>query len=120
MANLLEYKRYPVFLNSGVLMAGFLKNLKKFFSEPSSSGTANFINFYVKCDRCGEEITVKARKSSDLSRVYEDEGEPSGAAFFLRKEILGNKCSNLMHLSAYFGESLNLLSKEITGGKFIE
>lgn len=101
-------------------MGGFLENLKKFFSEPSTSGTASFLNFYIKCDRCGEEITVKVRKSSDLSRVYEDEGSPSGAAFFLRKEILGNKCSNLMYLSAYFGESFNLLSKEITGGKFIE
>lgn len=102
-------------------MAGFLENFKKIFSSPpTSSGNANFINFYIRCDRCGEEITVKVRRSSDISRIYEDEGGPPGTALFLRKEILGNKCSNLIYLTAYFNESYVLLSREVTGGKFIE
>ena len=100
-------------------MASFLQNLKNFFIAPAYSGTSNFITFNVRCNRCGEEITVNVRRSSDISRLYEEEG-PAGSALLLRKEILGKKCNNLIYLTAYFGESYNLISSEISGGKIIE
>lgn len=99
---------------------GFLKNLKNFFMVPSSSGTGNFIIYRIRCDRCGEEIEIKLRRSSDISRVYEGEENPPGAAFFVRKEILGSRCNNLIYLSLYFGENFNLISRDITGGKLVE
>jgi hypothetical protein len=101
-------------------MASFLQNLKNFFIAPAYSSTTNFITFSVRCNRCGEEIDVKVRRSSDISRLGEGEEGPSGSAFLLRKEILGNKCNNLIYLTAYFGESYNLISSEISGGKIIE
>ena len=100
-------------------MVGFLKNLKKFFTEPPGGGGSNFITFKVRCSRCGEKIEVKSRKTSDISRVYEGEG-PSDAEFFLRKEILGKKCNNLIYITVYFGPNFNVISKDITGGDFIE
>ncbi len=99
---------------------GFLKNLKNLFFSPVTSGQSNFINFKIKCSRCNEEILVNLRKSSDISRIYEDEGGPSGASFFVRKEILGSKCNNLIYLTAYFDESFNLISSDVSGGKLIE
>ncbi len=101
-------------------MASFLQNLKNFFIAPAYSSTSNFITFNIRCNRCGEEITVKIRRSSDISRLGEGDEGPSGSAFLLRKEILGNKCNNLIYLTAYFGESYNLISSEISGGKIIE
>ena len=100
-------------------MASFLQNLKNFFTAPAYSSTSNFITFNIRCNRCGEEIAVSVRRSSDISRLYEEEG-PAGSAFLLGKEILGKKCNNLIYLTAYFGENYNLISSEISGGKIIE
>jgi len=100
-------------------MGSFLKNLKKIFTEPAGSSKSNFITFKVKCSKCGEEIEVKARSTSDISRIYEGDG-PSGAAFFLRKEILGKKCNNLIYITVYLGSNFNVVSRDITGGNFID
>jgi len=99
-------------------VGGFLDNLKNFFTMPADSGS-KFIIFKIICDRCGEEINVKASKTSDISQVYDGEG-PSGTTHFLRKEILGNNCNNLIYITVYFGQNYNIISKEITGGKFVD
>ena len=98
-------------------MGGFLKNLKKMFIMPAGSGS-KFISFRIICDRCKEEITVKASKTSDISRLYEGDEAPGGAEYLLRKEILGNKCNNLVYITIYFDSGYNVISKEISGGKF--
>jgi hypothetical protein len=100
-------------------MGGFLENLKKAFTMPPESTTSNFITFIVKCNKCGEEITVRARRDSDISRVNEEE-EQEGAEYFVRKEILGTKCNNLIYIEIFFGPGFNVISKGITGGKFVE
>ncbi|MGM0367855.1 MAG: hypothetical protein ACQEP2_04690 [Actinomycetota bacterium] len=97
---------------------GFLDSLKKMFTVPSGR-EANFIIFKVKCKKCGEEIEVKVRKTSDISRVYENEG-PSGAAYFLRKEILGKNCNNLIYVTIYFGPDYGIISRDISGGNFLD
>jgi len=73
----------------------------------------------VKCNRCGEEITVRVRRNSDISRVDEEVGQ-EGAEYFIRKEILGSKCNNLIYIEIFFGPGFNVISREITGGKFVE
>jgi len=99
-------------------MGGFFDNLKKLFIMPADSGS-KFITFQIICDKCGEEITVKASKTSDISKLYEGEG-PGGAEYLLRKEILGNNCNNLMNITVYFGPGYNSISTDITGGKFVD
>jgi hypothetical protein len=100
-------------------MGGFWENLKKTFTaQPGDSGS-DFITFRVRCNRCNEEIVVRIRKNSDISRISTGEG-PQGAVYFLRKEILGSKCSNLIDIEVYFGYDYNVISREIRGGKFEE
>ena len=81
---------------------GFLNGFKNFFSPTSQSFDLSFIVLNIKCKKCGEEIAVKLRKTSDISRIYEGEDNPFGATFFVRKEILGNKCNNLIYFTGYF------------------
>jgi hypothetical protein len=100
-------------------MGGFFDNLKNLFTMPPDSGT-KFITFNILCDRCKEEITVKASKTSDISRLYEGDEAPGGAEYLLRKEILGNKCNNLVYITVYFGSGYSVISKEISGGKFTD
>jgi hypothetical protein len=100
-------------------MGGLLDGLKRLFTMPEDSGS-KFVTFNIICDKCGEEITVRASKTSDISRVYEGEDAPSGAEYFLRKEILGNGCNNLIYITVYFGPGYRVISKEITGGRFAE
>ena len=100
-------------------MGGFFENLKKMFMMPADSGS-KFITFNIICGRCKEEIIVKASKTSDISRLYEGDEAPDGSEYILRKEILGNKCNNLVHITVYFGSGYNVISKEISGGKFAD
>jgi hypothetical protein len=100
-------------------MGGFLENLKKVFTAQPGDSSSDFIIFKVRCDRCNEEITVKIRKNSDISSVGAEEG-PKGAVYFLRKEILGKKCNNLINIEVYFGYDYDIISREIRGGKFVE
>lgn len=99
-------------------MGGFLEGLKNFFAMPADGGS-KFIEFKIICNKCGEEINVKASRTSDISQLSDGEG-PSGAARYLRKEILGNNCNNLIYITVYFGQNYNIVSKEITGGKFVD
>ncbi|MBM3700358.1 MAG: hypothetical protein FJW68_05520 [Actinobacteria bacterium] len=98
----------------------FLKSLKSFFAPPLNSGSSSFITLNIICNRCKENIKVNLRRTSDISRVYEEEDAPAGASFFIRKEILGNKCNNLIYFKGYFDENLNLISSDITGGKIVD
>ncbi len=100
-------------------MGGFLDGLKRLFTMPEDSGS-KFVIFNMICDKCGEEITVRASKTSDISRVYEGDEVPSGAEYLLRKEILGNDCNNLIYITVYLGPGYRIISKEITGGRFAE
>ncbi|MBU4483130.1 MAG: hypothetical protein KKG62_03385 [Actinobacteria bacterium] len=103
----------------GTEMGGFLENLKKIFTVPAGDTASKFITFKVRCNKCGEKITVRARKNSDISGVSEGESQP-GAEYLLRKEILGEKCNNLIHIEVYFGPGFNIISKEISSGEFVE
>ncbi len=101
-------------------MGRLLDNLKNFFTGPvQPQGGQGTVSFVVQCNRCSEEITVKIRTASDISRVYEEDGGPAGSVFYVRKEILGSKCNNLVYLTAFFNENFNLISSEVTGGKII-
>jgi len=78
----------------------------------------DFIPFSVKCDKCGEEITIRINRRTDVQSLYTDPGE-EGAAYNLKKEILGKKCSNLMNIEVDFDRNYKIISQKISGGKFI-
>ncbi len=92
-----------------------LSNIKKIFSANSQK---ELMSFSVKCSKCQEIITVKINPANDLMNQYK-ESNVSGPAFILKKEILGNNCSNLMQLKVEFDENYNVLTKSVEGGEVI-
>jgi len=78
----------------------------------------NLIPFYVKCDKCGEKITIRVNRLTDLQNLYLEQGE-QGAAYNLKKEILGKKCPHLIRIDVNFDRAHRIISQEISGGKFI-
>ena len=80
---------------------------------------ADFIPFKVRCEKCGEEITINVNRRTDLQNLYLEPGE-KGAAFNLKKEILGKKCPNLIRIDVDFDHNYKIISRDISGGSFIE
>jgi hypothetical protein len=63
---------------------------------PQSDIDSDGLHIYVRCDKCGEKIHIRANKRTDISQEYTDGGENS--APMLHKEILGSRCQNLMYV----------------------
>ena len=78
----------------------------------------DFILFTLKCDKCGEEIKINVNRRTDIQSLYTEAGE-KGAAYTLRKEILGRKCPNLINITVNFDRNYRILSRDVSGGKFI-
>lgn len=51
------------------------------------------IHFYVRCEKCGEKIHIRASRQNDVSDDYDGEVVRK----MLNKEILGSRCQNLMY-----------------------
>ncbi len=78
----------------------------------------DFIAFLVKCDKCGEEISVRINRRPDVQSLYLDPGD-EGAAYALRKEILGKKCQYLINMEIDFDRNYRIIAQNISGGRFI-
>lgn len=77
-----------------------------------------FILFSIKCDKCGEEITIRVNRQADIQSLYTEAGEKE-AFYNLKKEILGKKCPNLINIDVDFDRGYRIISQKISGGKFI-
>ncbi|MBC7334622.1 MAG: hypothetical protein H5T85_09295 [Actinobacteria bacterium] len=77
-------------------------------------------DFYytVKCKRCGEEIRVRLDKLSEPSPEYDEKGRVSH--YIYRKDVLGQKCFNLIHVEFVLNPNFEIISSEVTGGTLIE
>lgn len=67
----------------------------------------NAIWLNVECDKCGEKIKIRINPETDI----ED--------YFLRKEILGNNCPNLMYAEVNFDRDYRIINSSVSGGKII-
>ncbi len=92
-----------------------MKIFKRFLSKiKEKEEEQNVMFLYVKCNRCGEKIKVRIVKSTDLLYNY---NKPQGdVGYTLRKEILGNKCPNLIYAYAEFDKNKKMLSLDVNGG----
>ncbi len=98
---------------------GIFDKLSSWLKQTSQARReADFIPFRIKCEKCGEEITIKVNRRTDFQNLYLESGE-QGAAFNLKKEILGKKCSNLMQIDIDFDRNYQIIAREISGGSFI-
>ncbi len=98
---------------------GIFDKLSSWLKQTSQARReADFISFKIKCEKCGEEIIIKVNRRTDLQNLYLESGE-QGAAFNLKKEILGKKCSNLIQIDVDFDRNYQIIGKEISGGSFL-
>ncbi|GFP36227.1 hypothetical protein HKBW3S43_02015 [Candidatus Hakubella thermalkaliphila] len=89
---------------------------KKIFCRITSEKPGDFFGFLVQCEKCGEEIEVRARKSTDLMANY-DEEIPSH--YVLKKEILGTCCTNLLYANLSLDGNLRVVNAEVRGGHLL-
>ena len=94
---------------------GFLKKLfdTLFGSSEGEIHDPDGIYLYVKCNRCGAPVRVRADRRHDLQRDY-DTNE-----YILRKEIMDGTCFSMMQATVRFGPDYRIIDQQIEGGEFI-
>lgn len=109
-------------------MPGLLEKLREVVLGSrcvDSNGTAPALMITVRCKRCGEEIKTRVEKAHALQEQYEMVAgghgeEPEVSGYLLQKEILGENCQSLIHLTMHFDPCTRLLKHEIEGGELVE
>jgi len=92
---------------------GLIKYLSNLFT---ASPASNFYTVIVKCDRCGEIIEARLNLQNDLSVDYEG----SKPTYHCRKTLMGDgRCFERVEIDLTFNASKSLISREITGGQFV-
>jgi hypothetical protein len=96
----------------------FLKNFSKIFSvKPTESNRAVYL--YVQCNRCGEKLRARVDTYSELTPDFDGKSDEP-VSYFCRKVLIGEKqCYQPIELRLKFGRDHRLISKDISGGKFI-
>ncbi len=97
---------------------GFFKKIRDaIFGTPNVNVTGakdpEGIYLYVKCNRCGAPIRVRADKRHDLQRDFDEGG------YVLRKEIMDGTCFSLIHATVRLDPAYRIVDQEIEGGEFI-
>lgn len=97
---------------------GFLDKLKRLLGGGSSGrssveGDARGLWFYFRCKRCGSAVAVRVDRLNDLNR------EEGAGVFLLRKDVMDNKCFQLMTAEIWLDENYNVVTSEINGGELI-
>jgi hypothetical protein len=90
---------------------GLLSRLFKGRDRAAASGDPEGLHIYVRCDRCGEVIHVRANKRTDITQEYQDDSDR--ATPVLHKEILGSKCQNLMYVHLTLDSSYNIVASDL-------
>ncbi|MCD6520892.1 MAG: hypothetical protein J7M05_13320 [Anaerolineae bacterium] len=102
---------------------GLLKKLLQFFgggTAGSARGSSTSRSdpyglwFYFRCNKCGAVVRVRADKRNDLNR---EEGGPG--VFLYRKEVMDDKCFQLMRADIWLDSHYNVVSAEVQGGELI-
>ena len=76
------------------------------------SAPSNVLWLYVRCNKCGAKVRVRVNLHNDPS-VADDGG------YILRKEILDDKCLQLMRAELHFDQKRRETFRHIEGGEFI-
>ncbi len=97
---------------------GLIKKLSQIFGSTSRPDPASYW-IAVKCNRCGEQINARIDLRNDLSIDY-GEGNTS-PTFFCRKLLIGEggHCFQRIEIELTFDANKNLISREISGGQFV-
>ena len=91
-----------------------LKKIAFFLGGPCKSSSA-FIEYRIKCGKCGEIVTIKVFPDRDLNPTYDD----NGPAYVLKKEVMDSKCFRIISVDISYDSSRREISRDISGGSFI-
>lgn len=107
-------------------MARLLDSLKHTFlgKGPACESTAPALEITVKCGKCGEVITARVDKATEVLCEFGDvddnaEEPPPPVGFTLHKEFLGRNCQNLIRLTIHIDGNRRVTSHEIKGGELV-
>ena len=96
---------------------GFLDKLKQLLGGSSSgtgiSGDPYGLWFHFRCDKCGSVVRIRADRRNDLNR------EEGPGTYLLRKDVMDNKCFQLMSANIWLDDRHNVVSAEVHGGELI-
>ncbi len=97
---------------------GFLDAIKRLFSggsgsAPASAGDPYGIWFHFRCKKCGAVVRVRADRRNDLNR------EDGPGALVLRKDVMDNKCFQLIRAEIWLDDNYNVVTSEVEGGSLI-
>ena len=84
--------------------------LARLFGRSAPSGAAGVLWLFVRCERCGEKIRVRLNRNTDALAEYDESGRTTH--YRLRKEILGNRCPNLMAVDMRLDGSGRVLDQQ--------
>ena len=79
----------------------------------SSEGDPYGIFFHFRCSRCGSLVRVRVDRRNDLN------SEDGPGTYVLRKEIMDNKCFQLIHAEIWLDQNLNVVETDVQGGELI-
>jgi hypothetical protein len=89
---------------------GFISRLFGGKGASQTGSDSDALHIYVRCDKCGEKIHIRANKRTDVSQEYPEGGE--NAVPTLHKEILGSQCQNLMYVHLTFDGAHRVVASE--------
>jgi len=97
---------------------GLLDALRRLFvtrpTNVGAGGDPNGLWFYFRCNKCGEAVRVRAHRFNDLNR---EEGGPGPLVW--RKDVMDNKCFQLIRAEIWLGNDYDVVSSEVSGGKLV-
>jgi len=96
---------------------GIMGRLRSLFA--GSGEEPGIFNLYVRCGKCGEKLRLRVSTRSDLMRDYDRGTGDMGSGYILRKDIMDDRCFQIMHAEVQLDDSHRILSQEISGGEFI-
>ena len=109
-------------------MTGIIERLGRALRRADHKGcidpTAPAFIMAVQCARCGEVIRSRVEKSLQVEAEYDDnnldDNEPRPTGYILRKEMVGAKCQNLIHVVIRLDAQRMCISRQVEGGELLE
>jgi hypothetical protein len=92
--------------------------LARLFGRRSHQASDTALWIYVRCQRCGEAIRVRADLRYDLVSEMRDPGE-EGPAYTMHKDIVGARCFQRIAVDLGFDHRRQIVDRQITGGEFL-
>jgi hypothetical protein len=95
---------------------GLFNRIGKFFSSvPRGDEGAYWV--YVRCRRCGEQLSSRIDLYNDLSVEYNGE---SDLTYLCRKTLVGGTgCFQRIEVELSFDKNRKMVDQQISGGEFI-